>query len=53
MIIETDSKFVDFGKYCVNCKHYGKPDYKEPCNECLEHPATSNSEVPVKFEVKE
>lgn len=52
MMDDINDKFVDFGKYCTQCKHENKEDCKEPCNECLENPVRSGTEVPIKFEKK-
>ena len=50
MVGDNDSKFVKYEKYCKKCKHLGKAEYKEPCNECLKNPVRSGTEVPLKFE---
>lgn len=52
MMADNDNKIVAYEKYCKKCKHLGKKDYEEPCNECLENPARSGSEVPANFEKK-
>jgi hypothetical protein len=41
---------VLFHAYCNKCKHYGKCETEEPCNECLEHPINLETSKPVKFE---
>lgn len=30
-----NSKIVDFGTYCPQCKNWKTPDSEEPCRECL------------------
>lgn len=32
----NDYKEVRFDKHCEFCKHKGKPETDDPCNECLE-----------------
>ena len=43
-------KFVEFDKYCKDCKYWTKKDSEEPCNECLSNPVNSNSKKPINFE---
>lgn len=54
-IIDNQYTFVEFEKYCKNCKHKSVDDIKgeEPCNECLSNPVNLNSKKPVKYEEKE
>lgn len=54
-IIDNQYTFVEFEKYCKNCKHNSVDDIKgeEPCNECLSNPVNLNSKKPVKYEEKE
>ena len=52
MVVDSEEKFVDFGKYCNLCKHKDLEDFKDPCNECLEHPTATGTEVPVNYKKK-
>ena len=51
-MVDNNTKFVEFGKYCKQCKHLNTRVNEGPCNECLETPARSGTEVPIKFEKK-
>lgn len=46
-------KEVYFDKYCVGCAHLGVPEELDPCYECLNEPANTESHKPVKFEAVE
>lgn len=46
---EILTKFVDFEKYCKDCKFKDKSENEEPCNECLGVPARQYSHKPIKF----
>ena len=52
MIVDSNNTFVEYFRYCKKCKYFNKNDYEEPCHECLENPAYSTSEVPLKYEQK-
>ncbi len=41
--------FVEFDKFCKDCKYYDKNETEEPCNECLTNPTNINSVKPVMF----
>ncbi len=51
-MLGEDIKFVDFKKHCDMCKHENVIHYEEPCNECLETPVRTGTEVPLHFEKK-
>ena len=42
-------KFVEFQKYCGNCKHKDIEETKNPCNECLTSPVNEYSEKPINY----
>lgn len=44
---------VLFDVYCGSCKHWDKPGFFEPCNECLGNPVNSNSHKPIYYEEKQ
>lgn len=47
----TDTEIiVDFDKWCPKCKHKDINSTDMPCDECLSHPVSFNSERPVNFE---
>ena len=46
----TNTKFVDFRKYCPICKWADKSSTADPCNECLETGGRQGTEVPVNYE---
>lgn len=46
-------KFVEFGEYCKNCKHWEKIEAEDPCFECLENPVNLDSRKPTKYEEAE
>ena len=50
--MHTDTKLVDFDKYCPNCKHWTTESTEDPCNECLTTPVNVESHKPVNFEEK-
>lgn len=45
--MEYEYKEVYFHEYCKTCKYRDVPDVKDPCNECLDHPASLHSHKPV------
>lgn len=49
--MQTETKIVDFDKYCPKCKYYKTEVVEEPCNECMHNPTNINSRKPVMFEV--
>ena len=51
--MEFPEKFVEFDKYCKNCKHKKVKQDEEPCNECLSSPVNEHSIKPIKFEKAE
>ena len=50
--MQTETKIVDFDKYCHKCKHTKTAEIEDPCHECLENPTNINSRKPVMFEEK-
>lgn len=48
--METETKFVEFEKYCPLCKNSKLAESEDPCNECLTSPANIESHKPVNFE---
>ena len=50
--MHTDTKLVDFDKYCPDCKYSTTAETEDPCNECLTTPANIDSHKPVNFEEK-
>lgn len=47
----TDTEIiVDFDKWCPMCKYKDIKSTDMPCDECLSHPVSFNSERPVNFE---
>lgn len=48
--MELVERIVEYSDYCRKCKHLDKPEYKDPCNECLENPVNINTTAPVKYE---
>lgn len=51
-----DKKIVEFEKYCPTCKYFNTTrneetqENEEPCNECLEIPARTDSRRPECYE---
>lgn len=43
---------VNFNEYCSKCIFEKKPQYEEPCNECLYNPGNEDSRKPVMFKAK-
>jgi hypothetical protein len=50
--MEFKMKLVDFKKYCKTCKYEKLAESKDPCDECLKHPANEDSHKPVMWEAK-
>lgn len=48
----TETREVDFGTYCIKCKHFKKQEWKEPCNDCLAHAVNQYTDKPVHWEDK-
>lgn len=46
-------KEVLFLIHCINCKHKDRPEFEDPCNECLEYGMREGTEKPLKFEKME
>lgn len=46
-------KFVDFERYCPQCKHEKVNVTEEPCTTCLETGARKGTEKPELFKEKE
>ena len=49
MIGENPNNIVNFAAYCLKCVHWAKYQYEDPCNDCLQHPANTDSRKPVYF----
>ena len=49
---ETKSKFVEFNRYCKDCKYKELKETVDPCNECLTQPVNVDSHKPINFEKK-
>ena len=47
--MEIIHKIVNFEKYCETCKHKDLKETLDPCQECLEHPVNTHTEVPVRY----
>ena len=41
--------FVEFEKFCKDCKYYDKAETEDPCYECLTNPVNINSAKPTMF----
>lgn len=50
--MQTETKIVDFEKYCKLCKNQTVAEIEDPCNECLTTPVNIDSHKPVMFEDK-
>lgn len=50
--MQTDTKIVEFEKYCKDCKHLTKNESEDPCYECLQTPSRLYSRKPINFEKK-
>jgi hypothetical protein len=51
--MEDRYKFVEYEKYCNQCKFKDTPDDEEPCDECLTISGRLYSHKPEKFEKEE
>ena len=49
MATEHRNKFVDFEKYCPQCKYHGCLESDDPCWDCLAQPVNVDSYKPVEF----
>lgn len=47
--MQTETKFVDFDKYCTLCKYSTTEETEDPCNECLTNPSNIDSHKPINF----
>ena len=50
--MHTDTKLVDFDKYCPKCKNWIVAFTEDPCNECLTTPVNIDSHKPINFKEK-
>ena len=50
--MRTTEYEVDFEAYCKTCKHSGKPEKEDPCNECLDQCWNEETRKPVYWEEK-
>jgi hypothetical protein len=49
--MDEPNKEVRFDKYCHKCQHYDENnEYKDPCEECLDHPLNLHTEKPFNYE---
>ena len=49
--MDEPNKEVRFDKYCHKCQHYDENnEYKDPCEECLDHPLILHTEKPFNYE---
>lgn len=46
---ETTEMFVEFEKFCKDCRYYDKSETEDPCYECLTNPVNYNSRKPLMF----
>lgn len=51
--MEYHDKFVEFSKYCKNCKYKDLDESQDPCDHCLEEPTNVDSHRPHRFEVSD
>ena len=49
MIGEERNKIVNFAAYCLTCIHWSKYEYEDPCHDCLQNPANTDSHKPVYY----
>jgi len=47
--MDENIKFVEFEKFCKDCKYYNKDESEEPCYECLTNPVNEGSIKPVRY----
>lgn len=47
--MQTETKIVEFDKYCNRCKHWETKSTEDPCDECLTSPTNINSRKPINF----
>lgn len=45
----NNTKEVYFVAWCDKCAHKDKPDYEDPCNECLAQPFMINTHKPLNY----
>jgi len=45
-------KFVEFNRYCKDCKYKDNKEEKEPCDKCLLEPVNIDTRKPICFERK-
>lgn len=50
--MEFIQKEVYFDQYCKTCKHFGKKETDDPCDECLSNPVNTYSHKPTEWEKK-
>ena len=48
--MRTDTKEIDFYKYCKTCKHKNNKESQDPCHECLNNSIGINSTKPIMYE---
>ena len=47
--MDTETKLVDFEKYCLMCEYLNNSEEDPPCDECLKTPARQYSHKPERF----
>lgn len=52
MTNDNNMKEVDFNKYCKTCRHEKVKETEEPCCDCLDIAARSESHKPERWEEK-
>ncbi|MBP5564858.1 MAG: hypothetical protein J6X45_03960 [Lachnospiraceae bacterium] len=45
----TEYRFVDFEKFCKDCKYYNEDEHGDHCDECLSNPVNIDSFRPTMF----
>lgn len=49
-IMENHEQFIEFDQYCKTCQHEKLAETDSPCDECLEHPVNTDSNIPFCYE---
>lgn len=50
MALDNEYREVNYGKYCVSCKHADCLENEDPCFECLDSPLNLYTDKPVNWE---
>ena len=51
--MEIVDQMVDYDKFCKSCKHRKLKGHYDPCNDCLDNPANTNTNKPMYYEKDE